>query len=191
MEATLGDLSLNTWYLTTIKYDGSNISLVLDGSTVLTQNKTGSLRVNNWPITIGNNPTGNRPIDAIIDEVRVSSTIRSSDWLRTEYNNQNDPDSFYSVSSANRVVVPSFNDFKYFKEITIDSTKVNGIGSHVNFPVLINITDSDLHDDVQLNGNDIAFTDFNTWLDHEIELFNQTYSPTHAHLVAWVRIPNL
>ncbi|MFX1243129.1 MAG: DUF2341 domain-containing protein, partial [Promethearchaeota archaeon] len=51
--------------------------------------------------------------------------------------------------------------------------------------------DSDLHDDVQSNGNDIAFANDTAWLDHEIEIFNQSYNDTHAQLIAWVRIPNL
>ncbi|MFX0207518.1 MAG: DUF2341 domain-containing protein, partial [Candidatus Hodarchaeota archaeon] len=131
------------------------------------------------------------PADGKIDEFRISDSVRSIDWIKTEYNNSRDPDNFYSVSSAYRVYIPSFNDFKYFKEIIIDHTKVSGTGSHVNFPMLINITDLDLKTDVQANGNDIAFTDGNMWLDHEIELFDQNYSPTHAHLVAWVCIPSL
>ncbi|MFX1532395.1 MAG: DUF2341 domain-containing protein, partial [Promethearchaeota archaeon] len=43
----------------------------------------------------------------------------------------------------------------------------------------------------QSNGNDIAFANDSDWLDHEIEFFNQSYSSTHAKLIAWVRIPSL
>jgi len=69
---------------------------------------------------------------------------------------------------------------------------VLGSGSHKNFPMLISILDSDLYDHVnQSNGNDIAFANDTDWLDHEIEIFNQSYSSTHAQLIAWVRIPNL
>jgi len=35
--------------------------------------------------------------NVILDEVRVSNTVRSAGWIRTEYNNQNAPASFYSV----------------------------------------------------------------------------------------------
>jgi hypothetical protein len=34
-----------------------------------------------------------------LDEVRVATTARSADWIATEYNNQNSPSTFYSVSS--------------------------------------------------------------------------------------------
>ncbi|MFX1432013.1 MAG: LamG-like jellyroll fold domain-containing protein [Promethearchaeota archaeon] len=89
---------------------------------------------------------------------------------------------------------PNKGFFKYYKTITIDHNQVvNGTGDHKNFPVLIRIFDSDLHDQnkVQENGNDIAFGNDTAWLNHEIELFKQDYNGTHAKLVAWVRIPVL
>ncbi len=191
--ASSGELSTGTWYLTTLVYDGSNIRFVLNGNPVGSFGKSGSLRVNNWPITIGNNPTGFKPIDAIIDEVRISSTVRSNDWLLTEYNNQNDPSIFYSIGVELQVSIqPSNSDyFNYYKIITIDHTQVSGTGSHINFPLLISVLDGDLHDDVQSTGNDIAFSSNGQWLDHQIELFNQTYNNTHAQLFAWVRVPFL
>jgi hypothetical protein len=35
-------------------------------------------------------------MDAEIDEVRISNIARTSDWIYTEFNNQNDPSSFLS-----------------------------------------------------------------------------------------------
>ena len=35
-----------------------------------------------------------------LDEVRVSNTARSADWISTEYNNQSNPSTFYSVGAA-------------------------------------------------------------------------------------------
>ncbi|MFX1455875.1 MAG: DUF2341 domain-containing protein, partial [Promethearchaeota archaeon] len=191
--APSGDISTNTWYLTTIRYDGSNINLVLDGTTVATYGKTGSLRINSWPITIGNSPTGARALDAVVDEVRISSTIRSDDWLKTEYDNQNDPTSFGSVGAEQIVndLLPNAEYFDYHKIITIDHNQVNGTGSHLNFPFLVSLLDTDLRFDVQNDGDDIAFSMEGQWLDHQIELFDQTYNSTHAQLIAWVRIPFL
>jgi RHS repeat-associated protein len=42
-----------------------------------------------------------------IDEVRTSKIARSADWIKTEYNNQNSPSTFYTVSSATSLTVPS------------------------------------------------------------------------------------
>ncbi|MCK5062327.1 MAG: DUF2341 domain-containing protein, partial [Candidatus Aenigmarchaeota archaeon] len=83
--------------------------------------------------------------------------------------------------------VPALNGiWKYRKNIIIDYTKVNGI--QIDFPLLINITDTDLTDHAQSDGDDIAFTDSGgSKLDHEIEFYNSTT----GWLVAWVRIPTL
>ncbi|MFH1521416.1 MAG: hypothetical protein ABIF18_00495, partial [archaeon] len=63
------------------------------------------------------------------------------------------------------------SSWTYKKDITIDYTKVNG--SQVNFPVLINTTDTDLITKAQADGDDIVFADSNDdKLDHEIEYYN-------------------
>ncbi|MHA2185339.1 MAG: DUF2341 domain-containing protein, partial [Promethearchaeota archaeon] len=85
----------------------------------------------------------------------------------------------------------SADDFRYYKYITIDHNKVSGTSNLFDFPLLISIFDSELHENTQTDGDDIAFSDEHQWLAHEIELYNQTYNSTHAQLVAWVCIPVL
>ena len=41
-----------------------------------------------------------RTFDGIIDEVRVAKTIRSPEWILTEYRNQGNPSGFISLGSA-------------------------------------------------------------------------------------------
>ncbi|MFW9956423.1 MAG: hypothetical protein ACFFCT_00010 [Candidatus Odinarchaeota archaeon] len=90
-------------------------------------------------------------------------------------------------------MIPLPEDTVYFmqheKDITIDHNQVSG--TLTNFPVLIDITDTDLKTDVRADGDDIIFKLGDEALDFEIELFDQDYSPTHARLVAWVMIPTL
>ncbi|MFX0167245.1 MAG: DUF2341 domain-containing protein [Candidatus Hodarchaeota archaeon] len=128
-----------------------------------------------------------------LDEVRVSNTARSAYWIATEFNNQNDPSSFYSIGNEYNVIhhPVNANYFRFYKEIIINHIMVSGSTDLLNFSVLISVLDSDLYDDVQSTGNDIAFAKDTAWLDHEIELFDQNYNETHAHLVAWIRIPSL
>ncbi|MFW9822755.1 MAG: DUF2341 domain-containing protein, partial [Candidatus Thorarchaeota archaeon] len=126
-----------------------------------------------------------------ISEFRILNVAVSSDWISTEYNNQYKPNSFYSISDIQMVYIPSILDFQYFKELTIDHTKVLGTSNLINFPILISIYDSDLHDKVQADGDDIAFNNGTEWLHSEIEVFNQTFNSTHAQLIAWVCIPRL
>ncbi|MFW9950626.1 MAG: DUF2341 domain-containing protein, partial [Candidatus Thorarchaeota archaeon] len=81
--------------------------------------------------------------------------------------------------------------FKFYKEIVIDHTKVSGTSSLINFPILISLFDSDLHDHAQSDGDDIVFFNGSELLDHELEVFTIDYNDTHAKLVVWVRIPSL
>ncbi len=61
-----------------------------------------------------------------------------------------------------------------------------------NFPIYLDIDDSDLKTDVQANGNDICFYDeYGMFLAHEIVEFDQNFNSTHAHLSAWIEIPTL
>ncbi|MHA2165849.1 MAG: DUF2341 domain-containing protein, partial [Candidatus Hodarchaeales archaeon] len=138
-----------------------------------------------------------REIHATVSEFRLSNSVRSTGWISTEYNNQKDPTTFYSVDSVEKYVDVTewhFPGLKYRKGITIDAAEVSGSGSLSNFPVLINLYDTDLHHPykVQADGDDIVFCDSNgNTLDHEIELFDQNYDLTNAHLIAWVKIPDL
>jgi hypothetical protein len=72
------------------------------------------------------------------------------------------------------------------KRLVIDHNKV---GSDLStFPVLVDMTDSDLANKARTDGGDIAFADANgNGLNWEIEKYD---SPT-GHLVAWVNVPLL
>ncbi len=83
----------------------------------------------------------------------------------------------------------------YRKKITIDHTKVSGSSALTNFPMLFNVTDSDLKYTGSgggvgtTSGNDILFTssDGTTLLNYEIE----SYASTTGATAAWVNIPSL
>jgi hypothetical protein len=79
------------------------------------------------------------------------------------------------------------SNWLYKKEITINHNLVDG--NMADFPVLINITDTDLRDYAQSNGDDIAFVDSTetTQFNHEIEYWDNTT----GKLVAWVNVTSL
>jgi hypothetical protein len=51
----------------------------------------GTSRIEDADFRIGNSTTALQEFEGIIDEVRVQSTNRSTDWIATEYSNQNSP----------------------------------------------------------------------------------------------------
>jgi hypothetical protein len=57
-------------------------------------------------------PAATTNISAGFDEVRVSGTVRSPEWIQTEYNNQNDPSSFFSIGTEDgSCTLPAFPSF--------------------------------------------------------------------------------
>ena len=59
----------------------------------------------------------------------------------------------------------------------------------VHFSMLINITDTDLRDKAQADGDDIVFTDSDgNRLAHQIE---GTFNSTTGHLKAWVNVSDI
>ncbi|MFW9833695.1 MAG: DUF2341 domain-containing protein [Candidatus Thorarchaeota archaeon] len=161
--------------------------LYLDGQQIDSNGDTDSIVYNlGNTVEIGTHGNGDTGYEflGIIDEVRISITDRSAAWISTEYNNQNDPATFYTIGTE-EYVVSQQQEFDYKKDIVIDHNKVNA--DLTDFPLLIDIYDTDLRTDVQADGDDIIFKSGETMLPHEFELFDQTYNLTHAHLVAWVK----
>jgi hypothetical protein len=77
------------------------------------------------------------------------------------------------------------SSWQYRKSITINHLKV--VSDLTNFPVLVDLTDSDLTSKAQTDGDDIVFVAGGSKLDHEIEV----YSSGNGRLVAWIRVPSL
>ncbi len=62
--------------------------------------KTGSLGIASNNVTISKEPfAANYYFSGSFDELRISDKVRSDGWLRTEYNNQGSPSTFYSIGS--------------------------------------------------------------------------------------------
>ncbi|MHA2100826.1 MAG: DUF2341 domain-containing protein, partial [Candidatus Kariarchaeaceae archaeon] len=194
-------LLTDMWHHVVTTYDGSTMKIYMDGlQDVNTLAKSDNiLSALPYPFRIGHadHPEGvawTYPWLGQIDEVRVSKIARSPNWIQTEYNNQFNPNNFYSLGNETEVIDEFPIDeayFRYYKIIKIDHRRIFGSGGHSNFPLLISLLDPDLRFDVQSDGDDIAFSLGSIWLDHEIELFNQNFNGTHAELITWVRIPDL
>jgi hypothetical protein len=210
-------VSLNTWHQIVGTYNGTTLSLYMDGIFLTSANRTMTIDLTDvaHPPTIGTfsgYPSGNEFLGTI-DEYRVSTIDRSPDWIATEYNNQNSPSTFYSYSAIQKQTPTSSgssfgsrgasslgwysSSWLYRKQITIDHNKVSGVASSTqsNFPILFSTTDNDLKFTgsggkvASSTGADILFTssDGTTLLNYEIE----KYASTTGETIAWVKIPIL
>ncbi|MES2108527.1 MAG: DUF2341 domain-containing protein [Bacteroidota bacterium] len=96
-------LSANTWYYVQGVFNGSSLSTYVNGSQYAVFTTT-TAPSSTTALYIGAGEGGNvYYFNGIIDEARVSNTAKSSDWLKAEYGNQNNPGSF-TVSGATSVI---------------------------------------------------------------------------------------
>ena len=82
------NLSRNSWKFVTATRDTTTWRLYLDGVLIHSGDSAPFTPTGNTDINNG------QRIDGSIDEVRVSNSVRSADWIKTEYNNQNSPRTF-------------------------------------------------------------------------------------------------
>ncbi len=95
---------------------------------------------------------------------------------------------FWFRTNPIMVFDPFAEGWEYRKMITVDHTLVAGNLQH--FPVVLTVTDSDLRDKAQNDGDDILFMDgvgVATRLYHE----NEEFDGSTGHLVAWVNVSSL
>jgi len=96
--STDGSIALNTWQHAVVTYDRSNVRFYINGEAKGSNTDTTAIPSNAEDLWIGNREDNSiRGYDGILDELRISNAARSSGWVVTEYNNQNDPSSFYGV----------------------------------------------------------------------------------------------
>jgi hypothetical protein len=190
----LDSISANTWYYGCVSHDNSSTSnnpaIYIDGSSVAVIEMTapdGDADSDSaYSAMIGNKPGLNRDWDGIIDEVRVSSTSRSADWIEAEYKTMNlemntfsnEEEKWWDSSWLNR------------RKITFDNSSSSE--NLVNFPILVslNATNSSNIDysKTQDNGEDIRFVDADgtTSLQYEIEDWDESATST-----IWVKVPQI
>ena len=81
-------------------YDGSASAPLLVVDYTTTTISLDTLTSNSAPLTFGSDePTNADYFNGILDEVRISNTVRSANWILTSYNNQNSAATFYTVGS--------------------------------------------------------------------------------------------
>jgi hypothetical protein len=95
---TANDLALNGWTYVEYVYNGATadhylyINGVLESTdnfgSLINADTADDLKIGTWL---------SRPFNGYIDEVRISNTKRSADWVAASYNNQNDPGSYVEI----------------------------------------------------------------------------------------------
>jgi YD repeat-containing protein len=117
---------LNSWAYTVLEFDPTTDThaIYLNGTLVASTVNSNSPTSTQTGIDIGAWPTGAYE-HGNIDEFRVSTIVRSGDWIATEYNNQNGPSAFCSFGAPNVPVISSVTPHAGIAgtTITVDGTR--------------------------------------------------------------------
>jgi hypothetical protein len=98
----------NLWHQAVLVRDGNNLRLYIDGVEItgspidITGYGNLDLALPFYMNTLSGDTGGTLSdwTSSKLDEVRVSDSVRSADWINIQYNNQYDPMSFHSVGTA-------------------------------------------------------------------------------------------
>lgn len=94
------EAQLSTWEYLTGTYDGGLMYFYRNGILAATLPAPGNITNSSGNFFMGTSDgTASNAFAGILDEVRISSTVRSRSWIQTEYNNQNSPSTFYTVGT--------------------------------------------------------------------------------------------
>lgn len=152
---------VNTWELIHGTVNTSNQSeLFNNGTSIGTDNTTSSINTNPTVkvLSLGRTSANSNYFDGDVDEIRIRSTVSSSDWIKTEYNNQNDPSTFYALSGP--VAQEGWYNEAWGSRVklTIDQTQV--VGDVSDFPVYIDLSNfpTEFFSKVNPIGADIRIT---------------------------------
>lgn len=89
----------NTWYHFAAVYDRANGNMwnVINGVQESFKNIGSTVLTNNNVTYIGKAVDG--AMSGYVDEVRIYKVVKTTGWLATEYNNQNSPQTFYTITA--------------------------------------------------------------------------------------------
>ena len=97
----------DTWHYIVGVADSSgagSLRLYIDGFEVNTNSYSGTSNTGTGDLSIGKSPgSPSQEWNGNIDEVRVSNIVHSADWIATEYNNQYDPPTFFTIGSEIKI----------------------------------------------------------------------------------------
>jgi hypothetical protein len=104
-------LATGAWHHLAGTFDGSTWKMYVDGAVNGTSaDATAPLNNGDDIVAGGLSTNGYGTIfrfNGLLDELRVSNTARSANWIATEYNNQNSPSTFYAIGSEQNSTLSS------------------------------------------------------------------------------------
>ncbi len=194
---TVGNVfSFNTWAHVAVTHNGSGTySYYVNGVLQTNSDGTGSVNNASSPSTkvgiIGADEaslSSNYNFDGEMDDLRVSSSVRTADWLEAEYLTGTDAMNSFGSEQTYQTTTSSNGGWDMRRKITFDNS--SAAGNLPNFPVLVKLDNTRIdYSKTQNSGQDIRFVDPSdptTVLPHEIETWNESGTS-----YVWVKVPQI
>jgi hypothetical protein len=96
--APAGSYPLDQWYHVVAVSTGTQLLIYVNSIVKGSSSKSTTVPTDTTPVQVGQNSAGGY-FAGFADEVRISKTARTAEWITTEYNNQNSPSAFYTIGA--------------------------------------------------------------------------------------------
>ncbi len=106
-------LSSGVWHYVAAKIINGEARLYIDGVTVASKSSVNIRLGIGGQVFLGGTKEGTLYLSGRLDEVRVGKTMQTLEWIKTEYENQNNPAGFYNIGSTefSPLIIPSIFTF--------------------------------------------------------------------------------
>jgi len=114
---TTASIMDGNWKKIDVLWSGSTFSVFLNGSFVTSASVSGTMTTYTEPLEFaGRGSDNDQYMAGVLDEIRIAEKSVSSDWIATEYANQNAPDTFSEAGTPEDVdgVTNTSNFFQLF-----------------------------------------------------------------------------
>ncbi|MEM6730340.1 MAG: DUF2341 domain-containing protein, partial [Myxococcota bacterium] len=187
--ASSGDVPLNGWTYGVATYDGAAMRLFQDAVLVGQAAKSGAIATDPSVLAAigGNPPDAYQPWQGRLDEVRIASVSRSTDWIDAEY--QNLLGNFVVRGTVEAFAGQSdWLDGTSSRRLALTFNNAARTDTLTDFPVLVTFDGSVVdYGDIQPDADDLRWYDSDgTLLSHEVE----RWEPSGTSSV-WVRVPRI
>ncbi|MFN3255495.1 MAG: LamG-like jellyroll fold domain-containing protein [Ilumatobacter sp.] len=109
VEVTGGTVGLGAWHQVAASWDGSVVTLYVDGAPVDNTPAVGPLATDvSASLVVGNTESAANGLDGRIDNVRISRVARSPEWILTEFANVTEADRFVTLGAPQTSVPGSW-----------------------------------------------------------------------------------
>jgi CSLREA domain-containing protein len=109
VEVTGGTVGLGAWHQVAASWDGSVVTLYVDGAPVDSTPAVGPLATDvSASLVVGNTESAANGLDGRIDNVRISRVARSPEWILTEFANVTEADRFVTLGAPQTSVPGSW-----------------------------------------------------------------------------------